>query len=177
MWLLSWCWRRQHVVAIKNREASTIKQGLGHQTNDILRVPWGRRQNVVMILTDTSNVPLETQPKRVALTWKRCSHLHQWSLELFHFSICLPRAGAAWDRARSPGHQYQHRSRFWCYSRLSVLKRWEKRWRWRFQLPPPQNIQDGEGGKFDCCSQHQQQNQENGPTVHTALKPCLFRAS
>lgn len=27
---------------------------------------------------------------------------------------------------------------------------------------------------MDSCSQHQQQNQENGPTLHTALKTSLF---
>lgn len=92
----------------------------------------------------TSNVPLETQPECVALTWKRCFHWHQWVSELFHFGTRLPRAGAAWDRARSPGHQHQHQSRSWCCSSTFCLKpasarSWEKSWRWRFQLLHPQN--------------------------------------
>lgn len=49
MWLCSWCWRRQH----QTREVSTIKQGL-----------------CLFGIIRTSNVPLETQPGCVALTWK-----------------------------------------------------------------------------------------------------------
>lgn len=120
MWLCSWCWRRQHGVSIQNREASTIKQGLC--LSEIIR---------------TSNVPLETQPECVALTWKRCFHLHQWVLELFHFGACLPRAGAAWDRAPwspapTPVPLLVLQQTF-CL-KLASVRSWKKSWRWRFQV-------------------------------------------